>query len=283
MELCARLEASAGCAAQGDIMLELFHNDMSTCSMKVRLALAEKGLDWTSHELNLRAGDQQKPDYLALNPNAVVPTLRDNGTVIIESTIINEYIDDAYPEPPLRPADPAARARMRLWTKQLDEGLHAETSVLSSCIAFRYQHLDGKTTEQIEAYIAAIPDAGKRERQSENIFKGVESKFFPAAVRRFEKMLADMESCLSDSDWLAGDDFSIADINFTPYAVRLDHLQLHGMWGNRPNYAGWYDRLQQRPAFKTAIGDWINPSYQKIMTPKGHEAWPRIREILAAS
>ena len=99
-------------------MLELFHNDMSTCSQKVRLALAEKGLDWTDHHLNLRAADQQKLDYLALNPNGVVPTIRDYGTVVIESTVINEYLDDACPAPLLRPEDASARSRMRLWTKQ---------------------------------------------------------------------------------------------------------------------------------------------------------------------
>ena len=262
-------------------MLELFHNDMSTCSQKVRMALAEKGLDWTGHHLNLRAADQQKPEYLALNPNGVVPTIRDDGTVIIESTVINEYIDDAFPGSPLRPSDPAARARMRLWTKQLDEGLHAATGVVSSCIAFRYQHLDGKTPEQLDDYLARMPDAAKRERQTENILKGVESKFFPAAVRRFDKLLGDMEEVLSNQSWLAGDEFSLADVAYTPYAVRLDHLQLHGMWDNRPGYAGWYERLQQRPAFKIAITDWINPAYLEIMVPKGKEAWPRANEILS--
>lgn len=122
-------------------MIELYHNDMSVCAQKVRLALAEKKLSWEGHHLNLRAADQQKPEYLKLNPNAVVPALVDNGTVIIESTVINEYLDDAYPEPRLKPADAAGRARMRLWTKQLDEGVHAATSVVSSAIAFRYQKL----------------------------------------------------------------------------------------------------------------------------------------------
>jgi glutathione S-transferase len=262
-------------------MLELFHNDMSTCSQKVRMAIAEKGLDWTGHHLNLRAADQQKPDYLALNPNGVVPTIRDNGTIVIESTVINEYLDDAYPEPPLRPKDAAARARMRLWTKQLDEGLHAATGVVSSCIAFRFQHLDGKTREELDAYLAHMPDAAKRERQTENIYKGVESKFFPAAVRRFDKLLGDMNDALTDRPWLAGDEFSLADVAYTPYAVRLDHLQLHGMWDDRPHYADWYDRLRQRPAFKIAITDWINPGYLEIMEPKGQEAWPRVREILS--
>ena len=112
-------------------MIELYHNDMSVCAQKVRFALAEKNLKWEGHHLNLRAGDQQRPEYLKLNPNAVVPTLVDDGTVIIESTVINEYLDDAYPEPRLRPTDSLFRARMRLWTKQLDEGVHAATSVLS--------------------------------------------------------------------------------------------------------------------------------------------------------
>ena len=99
-------------------MIELFHNDMSVCAQKVRFALGEKILDWKSHHLNLRAGEQQKPEYLKLNPNAVVPTLVDSGRVIIESTVINEYIDDAYPEPRLRPADVGERAVAALARQQ---------------------------------------------------------------------------------------------------------------------------------------------------------------------
>ena len=122
-------------------MLELYHNDMSTCAQKVRLALAEKRADWKSHHLDLRARDQQKPDYIKLNPSAVVPTLSHDGAIIVESTVINEYIDDALEGPALRPASASGRARMRLWTKQLDEGLHADTGVLSTSIAFRYQKI----------------------------------------------------------------------------------------------------------------------------------------------
>src|SRR3989304_8296636 len=99
-------------------MIDLYHNDMSVCAQKVRFAVAEKKLAWEGHHLNLRAGDQQKPEYLKLNPNAVVPTLVDNGTVIIESTVINEYLDDAYPEPRLKPMDAAGAAGTGLWPEQ---------------------------------------------------------------------------------------------------------------------------------------------------------------------
>ena len=120
----------------------LHHNDMSTCSQKVRFALAEKGLDYESRLLNLRAGDQQHPEYLKLNPNAVVPTLVDGASVLIESTVINEYLDDAYQPGSLKPTQALNRARMSMWTKQLDEGVHAATNVVSSCIAFRFQHFE---------------------------------------------------------------------------------------------------------------------------------------------
>ena len=76
---------------------------MSVCSQKVRFALAEKKLRWEDHHINLQAGEQLRPEYLKLNPNAVVPTLVDNGTVIIESTVINEYLDDAYLSPAFVP------------------------------------------------------------------------------------------------------------------------------------------------------------------------------------
>ena len=154
-------------------MIELYHNDMSTCAQKVRFAVAEKGVQWQSRHLDLRARDQQSPAYLKLNPNAVVPTLVHDSVVIIESNVINEYLDDAFPDPPLRPCDAANRAQMRLWTKRLDEGLHADTGVLSTAIAFRYQKLE-KGAAEVEALIMNVPDPMKRERVRDNIFKGVE-------------------------------------------------------------------------------------------------------------
>src|SRR3990167_1921138 len=226
-------------------MIELYHNDMSVCAQKVRFALAEKKLAWEGRHLNLRAGDQQKPEYLKLNPNAVVPTLVDNATVIIESTVICEYLDDAYPEPRLRPTDPAARARMRLWTKQLDEGVHAATSVASSAIAFRYQKL-AAGMEALEEFHKKMPDPAKREKSWENITKGVESRFFADAVKRFDILLADMEESLTQEPWLASKEFSLADIGYAPYITRLDHLQLQFLWDKRPHVPAWYDRLRER-------------------------------------
>lgn len=130
----------------------LHHNDMSVCAAKVRSAFAEKDIAYDHVHLDLRAGDSQKPEYTRLNPNQVVPTLMHEGVPIIESNVILEYIDDTWPEQPLRPKAPLDRARMRLWNKQLDDGLHAATGTISVCIAFRHQHLQRKP-EDFQAWV----------------------------------------------------------------------------------------------------------------------------------
>jgi glutathione S-transferase len=263
-------------------MIELYHNDMSVCAQKVRFALGEKSLDWKSHHMNLRAGEQQRPEYLQLNPNAVVPTLVDGGRVIIESTVINEYIDDAYPEPRLRPADAAQRARMRLWTKQLDEGVHVATRVISNAIAFRHQKL-ALGAEALKMLHDKIPDPKKREESWENITKGIESRFFVDAVRRFDRLLADMEVCLAEESWLAGKDFSLADIGYAPYLRRLQDLQLQFLWDKRPHIPGWLEQIARRSGYQQAFEHWSNEAYAALMKEKGAGAQSRIKAILAAA
>ena len=265
-------------------MLELYNHDMSVCAAKVRMALAEKGLDYTSHMINLLAREHKTPEYLALNPNGVVPTLVHDGFVVYESNIINEYLEEQFPAVALLPGDAPGRARVRKWTQQLDTAIHAATSVLSTCIAFRDFFL-AKTPEELELHFTSQPGADplKMERHNDNIRNGVESKYFAYAAIRFDKLLGDMEQELSEGDpWLAGDTFSLADIGYASYIRRLEHLQMAGMWDDRPHFADWYQRLQQRPSFQVAIVDWDNEGYISNMEKKGAREWPRVQEIIAA-
>ena len=145
-------------------MLALYHNDMSSCSQKVRICLAEKNLEWESRHLNLRAGEHQQDWYVKLNRRAVVPTLIDGESVVPESNVINEYLDERFPDVPLGPRDPMGRARIRLWTKQLDEDVHdACLAILSFGIAFRHQYL--ARGEQGRQMLEQIPNVFKRERR----------------------------------------------------------------------------------------------------------------------
>ena len=257
-------------------MLELYHTDLSVCSQKVRIVLEEKGLPWTSRHIDLTTGAQQQPEYLKLNPKGVVPTLVDGHNVVRESTVIIEYIDDKHTEIPLRPADAYARAQMRLWNKQLDDGHHEiATATLSMGIAFRHKWL-GKGKEACEALINKIPDPVKRERRRDVIYNGVESRDFQAAVGMWEKLLKEMEFTLSQKEWLTGDTYSLADAAYTPYITRLDHLNLMGWLATRPKLSDWYRRVRERPSYSSAVVKWENADWIADMKTRGSEAWKTI-------
>lgn len=261
-------------------MIELYHASMSVCSEKVRMALAEKGLDFKSHFLNLREGDQQKPEYIKLNPNAVVPTLVHDGAVIVESAVINEYIAEVFPGTPIASSNALSRARMRIWCKQLDEGIHAHTGVVSSALAFRYQMLQ-KPKEEIDASFAKMVDPVRRARMRDVLENGTESQHFGPAIRRFDKLLADMQASLESTNWLAGSEFSLADIAYAPYLTRLDHLQMSWMWDHRPKVARWFDQIRLRPSYAEAHTKWFTAAVVKIMEERGREAINQVKQILA--
>ena len=95
-------------------MLELYHAGLTACSKKSRIVLKEKGLDYVSHYVSLSDFEHHDSEYLKLNPNGLVPTLVHDGAVIIESTVINEYLDEVT-EGNMLPADPLERAHCRAW------------------------------------------------------------------------------------------------------------------------------------------------------------------------
>jgi len=140
-------------------VLELYHSVSSVCAQKVRVALAEKGLDYKNHLMTLR-GDQFDPAYMKLNPNGVVPTLVHDGRVVIESSVILYYLDEAFPEPPLMPRDPLQRARVRMVNKLIDEYVHNSCTILTFATAFR-PWFAGLTGEQIDQRPLAPSQAGR--------------------------------------------------------------------------------------------------------------------------
>jgi glutathione S-transferase len=258
---------------------ELYHNQMSTCSAKVRLVLAEKTAPWTSRLMDLRRGDNLRPEYLKLNPAGVVPTLITRGRALIESTVICEYLDDVVADNPLRPSDPWAAAQMRLWTKQLDEGVHFATGVVSFCIAFREQFLV-KRPEEIEAFLAGLQSQERRDRLKVSLRDGMDASFFPPAVKRMTKLLDDMEAALQNSDWIAGSGYSLADTAMTPYVVRLVHLGFDFQIEKRPRIADWLARVGARASFDEAMARWYEPSYLELFDRVRPNARARLKSLI---
>jgi glutathione S-transferase len=260
-------------------MLALYHNDISTCSQKVRLCLAEKGLEWQDRHLNLRAGEHQQAWYIKLNRRAVVPTLVDGDKVIPESNVIIEYLDEAFPEPRLRPEDPYGRAMLRLWTKQLDEDIHdAGIAVLTFAVAFRHQYLergdDGKRL------LERVPTTSKRERRRDVIERGIASPYVRTAVARLEKLFTDMEEALLAHRWLIGEDYTLADLAYTPYLTRIEHLNLMRWLDRKPRLSDWFCRIKARSSYAEAIDRWENPDHVALMQRRGAEDWPKLETML---
>ena len=259
-------------------MLTLYHNDMSVCAAKVRTALAEKHLEWNGIHLDLRAGDTQKPEYRKRNPNAVVPTLVNDGRVVIESTVICEYVDDQWPDPPLKPADAFGRARMRLWTKQLDEGLHTAVATLSFCVAFRHQWL-ARPAEDREKWLAGLPQPERRQRLQSSLELGFNSPYFAPAFERYFKLFDDFEIALAQGPWLAGETFSLAEIAYAPYLARLRHLGFDALFERHPRVAEWSDRVRKRPSVIEGVERWFNPKYLALFAEKRAEATGRVAHL----
>jgi glutathione S-transferase len=260
-------------------MLTLYHNDMSVCAAKVRTALAAKKLDWNGVHLDLRRGDAQKPEYLKLNPNAVVPTLVHDGRVITESTVICEYIDDQWPDQPLKPRDSFGRAQMRLWTKQLDEGLHPAVGILSFCVAFRHQWL-ARPAEDRAKWLANIPQPERRQRLQSTLELGLDSPFFMPAFERYRKLFDDFETSLDRSAWLVDEGFSLAEVGYAPYLARLRHLGFDVLFEQHPRVAEWSERVAKMPSVVEGVERWFNPKYLALFAEKRPEVIARISRLV---
>ena len=270
-------------------MLLLYHYGTAVCAAKVRIVLSEKGLPWEGRivRLGLEGSKpvpgvltQHDPEYLKLNPNGVVPTLVHDGKVVIESTVINEYLDETFPEVPLRPADAYARARMRLWTKRLDEGLHAAAGILMNAIGYRHRYLSMAPADY-RKYMNEVRDPDKREIKRQVIERGIEAAPVVGALHKFQRMILDIEEKLGASRWLAGETYSLADASYTPYMYRLETMQMSELWeADCPRVCDWYRRIKQRPSFHEGVIAPAVTANLELLREKGKEEWPKLRSKL---
>lgn len=229
--------------------LELYHAATSTCSQKVRLVLAEKGLEWTSHPIIFSTAEHLTPTYLKLNPNGVVPTLVHDGDPIADSSAIAEYLDEVFSEPALSPQNPKRRAQMRAWRQYIDE---VSTPAIRpmSFNAFFVPIWSRMTDDEFFAYTERLPlrrDFYRRMGRS-----GFSEAELEEAKDKLLQTLDRMEGALQDGPWIMGDHYSLADVALTPTLVRLEDCGLAAFWKSRPRVANWYERIKSRANFSVA-------------------------------
>lgn len=263
-------------------MLTLLHHNISVCAQKVRLALYEKGLAWEGREIDLMKQEHLTPDFLRINSKGLVPVLLHDGTPICESTVILEYLEDVFPDTPLRPASALGKARMRTWTKIPDEGLHTACASVTYASAFVHQLRSGHDKQEWEARLRKLPDRARAARQGLILEQEFEAPFVKDAVLLHDKVLREMNIALESQPWLAGDEFTLADIAIVPYVTRLDRLGLEGMWATLPKVGSWLERVQARPSFDLAITAFASNSYDDELKKHGIDVWPQVAALLEA-
>lgn len=260
-------------------MLELYHYDHSTAAQKVRIALAEKLLDWESHHLDTSVAKREhySPEYLKINPRGIVPTLVHDDNVVRESQVILEYLDDAFPERPLRPDSAYEKALMRLWTKLIDEGLHVHSRVVGMCIVVRHAKA-AAGPEELEKYLNEMPEIVRKENDRINIREGMDSPLLPRAIGYFKRVFEDMNATLADSPWLAGKTFSLADISLGVYVTRLKSFQMAPLWSDLNHLNEWYERFIARPSYAEGVTKWGDKTTSKRKS-YGIEAFEKVSEL----
>jgi glutathione S-transferase len=234
-------------------MVDLYHAEPMANSLKSLIAIHEKGVKFTSHFVNLHRFEQHEPAYVKINPNGQVPALVHLGKVVTESTVINEYLDEAFEGPPLRPADAYGRARMRVWTKFVDEYFCPALSFIGWHHMIR--HITDKLTpEEFEAKVARIPLKEQQDKwraSSKQAYTPQQlaewRRQIAVSVTRFEKQLA-------ETKWLAGPSFSLADV--AVFAMAHHMPERYGDLVNSkdtPAFMDWLTRTSGRAGVKAAL------------------------------
>jgi len=232
-------------------MIELYNYPLSVTSQKVRLCLLEKELGFEDRIVDLTKFEHLEVEYLRLNPAGVVPTLVHDGQVIVESSVINEYLEDAFPRIPLLPADSCARATVRLWSKLTDDVLTG--AVQSPTFAkFLQPMLGNQSPELLEERISRMPNKEYAARWRRMAQRSIGEEEIAGSYEAIEGALDQMEAALAGrGPWLIGDSYTLADVSLTPFVVRVEHLGRSDLWEKRrPHVAAWLDRVRQRPSFE---------------------------------
>jgi glutathione S-transferase len=234
--------------------LKYYHAEPLANSLKSMAPLHEKGLAFESIYVDLHKFEQHQPWFTAINPEGQVPVLVHDGTIVTHTTVINEYLEDAFPDTPqLRPANPAGKARMRYWNKFVDEhvtnyvsmhGWHRMVGVIAR----------GVESGEFEAMLANIPLYEQREK-----WKAARSGFSEAdlanATRKIEVAVDKAEAQLAQTPWLAGDMYTLADINFYSHCGMMVERMFPELdvATRAPRLIDWRDRITARPAMQAAL------------------------------
>ena len=229
-------------------MLTLYSFGPAANSLKPLLALYEKGLSFTPRFIDPRKFEHHEEWFKKINPRGQVPALDHDGHIITESTVICEYLEDAFPDAPrLRPADPVASAEMRVWTKWVDEYFCWCVSTIG------WERMIGPmaralSDSEFEEQLERIPVAEQKVKWR-NARNGFPKEVLDEEMRKIGVSVDRLEKRLSQSPWLAGEDYTLADIcNFAiANGMQFGFSDIVNKEAT-PHLVAWIERINARPA-----------------------------------
>lgn len=240
----------------------LYHIPPSFYSQVARIALAEKGVGYTSRFV---AMDMYAPWYMRLNPAGTVPMIVHDGHPVPDSIAIARYVDANFEGPPLIPAEESERAKMERWIKAFVEISVRELSYGTGMAVKFGPFINRFRLRVLKRQERANPDMAEVYRAKQRDLEGFSSNSVDAGhvekIRdQVRKSFDGMEEILGEGPWLCGAHYSLADAVWTVMAARLKMIGFDQLPG-RPAVAEWYQRAKARPSFKTAdIWEFIKPS-----------------------
>ena len=211
---------------------------------------------------------------MKLNPNGVVPTLVHDGRVVTKSSLILYYIDEAFPDPSLMPEAPAARHRVRLYNKLVDEYVHNACTILTFATAFRPRFLK-MSREQWLAEINKAPLKRRVDYKRSVIEHGLDSEYVRDAFASIRKLSPGWPMTFT-GPYLSGEAFSNADCAVIPYILRLELLKLGELWRKEPSVVEWWARVRNRPSVQSAIFDRMRETDWAPFRNLAPDPWPKV-------
>lgn len=229
--------------------LKLYNFPQSTCSQKVRLVLWEKGINFTDRPVNSKQQEHLTSWYLELNPHGVVPTLKHDDAVIVDSSVIIEYLDEIFEDVQLTPSSPVGRAHMRKWLRYFEE-VPIPAVRVPSFNKYLSGRFDKLTDKEFETFVNNHPirkQFFKKMRKEQ----GFDDRDTEAALDRLRQTVNFMEKGLQKNSgpWLMGETLTLADYCIAPTIDRMNDLGYAEIWKDHPQVSNWYQQIQKREAF----------------------------------
>ncbi len=232
-------------------MIELYHFWDSPCCFKLRIVLAEKGVDWAERYIATHRFEHFQPDYRKLNRHYRVPTLVHDGRSVIQSSDIAFYLDETLAGPSLQPQDPGARIVMREWIAEEGEYLFPLVVTLSFNLMMKLRS-EGFGIDRLREWSSRHPDQERAQHYLRRVSGPPDLAAVDAAATGFNWHMTHLEETLRSSGgpWICGRTYSLADICVAPILDRVEHLDLARLWDGLPAVSAWYQRMTERPAFR---------------------------------